>query len=139
MTVPEAQSVAVPFGNCREPSNIKAGGKACPIRFQCAGCGFYRPDPSYLPAIEEHMNSLRADREIALAMDADDFVVRNLSDQIAAFTTVATTMRDRLGSLPEDERDEIEQASSVLRKVRATRDHKLLPLSVIRKGASDAC
>lgn len=85
------------------------------------------------------MNSLRADREIALAMDADDFVVRNLSDQIAAFTTVATTMRDRLGSLPEDERDEIEQASSVLRKVRATRDHKLLPLSVIRKGASDAC
>ncbi|WP_308461192.1 tyrosine-type recombinase/integrase [Streptomyces sp. Ru62] len=38
-----AQSVAVPFGNCREPSNAKAGGKACVIRFQCAGCGFFAP------------------------------------------------------------------------------------------------
>ncbi|WP_328624035.1 site-specific integrase [Streptomyces sp. NBC_00353] len=26
----EARSVAVPFGNCTEPSNIKAGGKSCP-------------------------------------------------------------------------------------------------------------
>ncbi|TGA99693.1 site-specific integrase [Streptomyces sp. MZ04] len=133
----EAQSVAVPFGNCREPSNIKAGGKACPIRFQCAGCGFYRPDPSYLPAIEEHVNALRADRETAQAMDADDFVVRNLGDQITAFTTVANTMRDRLGGLPDDEREEIEQASAVLRKVRATRDHTLLPLTVIRPEAHD--
>jgi len=81
----EAQSVAVPSGNCREPSNVKAGGKAYPIRFQCAGCGFYRPDPSYLPAIEQHVNDLRADLETARAMDADDFVVRNLTDQIAAF------------------------------------------------------
>ena len=64
------RSVAVPFGNCIEPSNVKAGGKACPIRFQCAGCGFYRPDPSYIPAIEEHINSLTADREIASAMNA---------------------------------------------------------------------
>ena len=45
-------SVSVPFGNCTEPSNVNAGGGACPIRFQCAGCGFYRPDPSYLPALE---------------------------------------------------------------------------------------
>ncbi|MCZ0974292.1 tyrosine-type recombinase/integrase [Streptomyces albulus] len=135
----EAQSVAVPFGNCREPSNVKAGGKACAIRFQCAGCGFYRPDPSYLPAIEEHVNDLRADRETAKAMDADDFVVRNLTDQITAFTNVADTMRDRLSKLPTDEREEIEEASAVLRKVRATRDHKLLPLTVIRKDASDAC
>ncbi|MCI2422136.1 tyrosine-type recombinase/integrase [Saccharopolyspora sp. K220] len=43
----EVKTVAVPFGNCIEPSNVKAGGQACPIRFQCAGCGFYRPDPSY--------------------------------------------------------------------------------------------
>ncbi|MFF7183453.1 hypothetical protein [Streptomyces sp. NPDC008121] len=71
-------------------------------------------------------------------MDADDFVVRNLGDQITAFTTVANTMRERLGGLPEDEREEIEQASAVLRKVRATRDHKLLPLTVIPKEARDA-
>ena len=49
-TAYQRASVSVPFGNCTEPSNVTAGGGACPIRFQCAGCGFYRPDPSYLPA-----------------------------------------------------------------------------------------
>ena len=66
----ERASVSVPFGNCTEPSNVNAGGGHCPIRFQCAGCGFYRPDPSYLPTLEEHIASLRADRETARAMDA---------------------------------------------------------------------
>ncbi|WP_329255016.1 site-specific integrase [Streptomyces sp. NBC_01478] len=130
-TAYEARSVAVPFGNCTEPSNVKAGGKSCPLRFQCAGCGFYRPDPSFLPAIEEHVNSLRADRETASAMDADGFVIRNLSDQITAFTDVSHRMRKQLSDMPEEERQEIEEASAVLRKVRATRDHKLLPLTVI--------
>jgi hypothetical protein len=50
-------SVSVPFGNCTEPSNVNAGGGACPIRFQCAGCSFYRPDPSYLPALESRVTS----------------------------------------------------------------------------------
>jgi hypothetical protein len=116
--------------NCIEPANVKAGGKQCPIRFQCAGCGFYRPDPSYLPAIEEHINALKADRETAAAMGADGFVVRNLDDQAAAFTDVATAMRDRLAALPDAERAEVEQASATLRKLRAGRTHKLLPLTV---------
>src|ERR1019366_4099133 len=75
----ERASVSVPFGNCTEPSNVKAGGGSCPIRFQCAGCGFYRPDPSYLPAIEEHLSSLRADLETARAVGAAAYVVANLS------------------------------------------------------------
>jgi hypothetical protein len=37
----QMRSVAVPFGNCTEPANVKAGGQACRIRFQCAGCGFF--------------------------------------------------------------------------------------------------
>jgi integrase len=130
----ELRSVAVPFGNCIEPTNVKAGGKQCPIRFQCAGCGFYRPDPSYLPAIEEHINTLKADRETALAMDTDEFVVRNLADQVTAFTQVAATMREKMQNLPEAERAEVEQASAVLRKLRAGGDvsggHRLLPLTV---------
>jgi hypothetical protein len=72
-------------------------------------------------------------------MDVDAFVVRNLADQITAFTNVADTMRDRLGSLPKDEREEIEESSAILRKVRATRDHKLLPLTATRKETPDAC
>ena len=101
----------MPFGNCTEPSNVKAGGGACPIRFQCAGCGFYRPDPSYLPALEEHIASLRADRETARAIGAADYVTANLTAQIDAFTTVADTMRHRLAELAPDERAEVEQAS----------------------------
>jgi hypothetical protein len=130
----ELTSVAVPFGNCIEPSNVKAGGKQCPIRFQCAGCGFYRPDPSYLPAIEEHVNALNADRETAHAMDVDDFVIRNLTDQATAFTQIATAMREKVRDLPEAERAEVESASAILRKVRASRDpsagRPLLPLTV---------
>jgi hypothetical protein len=81
--------VSVPFGNCTEPSNVKAGGGACPIRFQCAGCGFYRPDPSYLPALEQHIASLRADRETARTMNAADYVVAGMTAEISAFTAVA--------------------------------------------------
>jgi hypothetical protein len=98
-TAYQMRSVAVPFGNCIEPSNVKAGGKASPIRFQCAGCGFYRPDPSYIPAIEEHLNSLSADREIASAMDAAPFVIDNLSAQIQAFRNVLDVMRGALEQL----------------------------------------
>jgi hypothetical protein len=50
-----------------------------------SGCGFYRPDPSYPPAIEQHVNDLKADRETAMAMDADEYVLNGMSDQINAF------------------------------------------------------
>jgi len=136
----ELRSVAVPFGNCIEPANVRVGGKQCPIRFQCAGCGFYRPDPSYLPAIEDHVNSLKADRETALAIDADDFVVRNLTDQATAFGQVAEAMRTELQSLPETERAQVEQASALLRKARAGSDltggRPLLPLTVTAAPAT---
>ena len=125
----EARSVAVPFGNCIEPSNVKAGGKSCPVRFQCAGCGFYRPDPSYIPAIEEHLNTLRADRQTAHAMDVADFVVDNLTAQIDAFTNVLHVMTDKLNTLSDDERNRISEASAVLRKARAG-DRTLLPPQV---------
>ncbi|MFJ3218265.1 tyrosine-type recombinase/integrase [Kitasatospora sp. NPDC086801] len=118
-TAYELGSVAVPFGNCIEPSNVKAGGKQCPIRFQCAGCGSYRPDPSYLPAIEEHVRALKADREAAIAMGAAEYVVRNFEDQIAAFQAVRETQQKNLASMPEEMRHEVEEASKVLRKLRA--------------------
>ncbi|MFF1873003.1 tyrosine-type recombinase/integrase [Kitasatospora herbaricolor] len=127
----ELRSVAVPYGGCTEPSNVKAGGASCPIRFQCAGCGFYRPDPSYLPAIEQHINELRADRESALAMDAADFVITALTAQITAFEQVVTRMSRYLADMPAHERAELEEASTVLRRARAGAPHPLLPLTVI--------
>ena len=114
-------SVAVPFGNCTEPSNVAAGGDSCPIRFQCSGCGFYRPDPSYRPAVEEHIAGLRADRETALAMGAAQFVIESLTAQIESFQTVVDTMRATLAALPEDQRLEVDEASRLLRRTRGAR------------------
>ncbi|WP_405911484.1 tyrosine-type recombinase/integrase [Streptomyces sp. NBC_00963] len=131
-TAYEMRTVAVPYGGCTEPSNVKAGGQACPIRFQCAGCGFYRPDPSYLPAIEHHINELRADRETALAMGAAEFVTTALTAQITAYQRVIGRMNTHLASLPASERAQIEEASTVLRKARASHNHTLLPLTPAR-------
>lgn len=129
----QMSSVAVPFGNCIEPSNVKAGGVACPIRFQCAGCGFYRPDPSYIPAIEEQVVSLKADRETAQALNAAAFVIDNLSAQITAFEQVLSTMRRNIDQLDSDEKARIESASAALRKVRAG---AALPLTAIDSSTS---
>jgi integrase len=133
-TAYQRASVSVPFGNCTEPSNVKAGGGACPIRFQCAGCGFYRPDPSYLPALEQHTASLRADRETAQAMDAAGYVLASLTAEIDAFTAVASTMRRRLSELDPAQRAEVEEASRILRRARAARS---LPLTDITSRATD--
>ncbi|UJW32445.1 site-specific integrase [Saccharothrix sp. AJ9571] len=129
----ERSAVAVPFGGCTEPSNVKAGGHACRIRFQCAGCGFYRPDPSYLSAIEQQINDLRADRETAQAMGAAEFVIRNLTEQIDAYGEVITKMRTKLAELPADERAEIEDASAIMRRARAGSGHLKLPITPVRR------
>lgn len=133
-TAYERASVAVPFGNCTEPSNVKAGGGACPIRFQCAGCGFYRPDPSYLPALEQHIAGLRADRETAQAMDAADYVLASLTAEIGAFAAVADAMRRKLSVLDPAQRAEVEEASRILRRARAART---LPLTDITSRATE--
>lgn len=117
----ERASVSVPFGNCTEPSNVNAGGGHCPIRFQCAGCGFYRPDPSYLPALEDHIASLRSDRETAKAMSSAEYVISNMSAEITAFSRVADQMRRRLEGLDPDERAEVEESARILRRARAAR------------------
>jgi hypothetical protein len=133
-TAYQRASVAVPFGNCTEPSNVKAGGGACPIRFQCAGCGFYRPDPSYLPALEQHIASLRADRETARAMDAAGYVLASLTAQIDAFAAVAEAMRRKLSGLDPAQRAEVEESSRLLRRARAART---LPLTDITSRAPE--
>lgn len=114
----ERASVATAYGNCTEPSNVKAGGKSCPIRFQCSGCGFYRPDPSYLSAIQHQLAQLRADRAIATAGDVAQWVVDNLDHQITSYEQIAGTMADQMKSMADPERHAIESACTDLRKAR---------------------
>lgn len=113
------QAVAVPYGNCREPSNVAAGGKACPIRFQCAGCSHYRPDPSFLPAIETHIAELMTNREEALAAGSADWVIDGFEAELAAYRAIIQKMKNDLAALDPSQRAAIEEASVVLRKARA--------------------
>ena len=55
--------VAVPFGICQEPTNVRAHGQACPFRHQCFGCTHFRTDPSYLPELRAHLHRLLTDDE----------------------------------------------------------------------------
>lgn len=114
----ERQSVAAPYGNCQEPSNVAAGGQACPIRFQCAGCSHYRPDPSYLPAIETHIHELLQNREEAVASEAADWVVSSLESEVAAYRAIASKMKTDMSSLSDEERQAVELASEILRQAR---------------------
>jgi hypothetical protein len=59
--------VSVPYGNCHEPSNVKAGGSACPFRFRCVGCDHFHTDPSHLPELRAYLHDLLSDRERVLA------------------------------------------------------------------------
>lgn len=128
----ESASVAVPFGNCTEPSNVKAGGEHCPIRFQCSGCDFYRPDPSFLPAIEDQIAKLRLEREHAVAVNAAEWVTQNYDDQITSFKKIAAAMKALIENLPDEQRTALDEASAVLRRTRAARTY--LPLTVVSHG-----
>ncbi|MFT3835273.1 MAG: site-specific integrase [Micropruina sp.] len=126
----ELGTVAVPYGNCAEPSNVKAGGGHCPIRFQCAGCNFYRPDPSYLPAITAHVAELRVNKEEALAAGAAEWVTRNIDDQITSFHTVQAALASLVDSLPETAREELSGHSREMRRAREVHSH-----TTVRNGA----
>ena len=52
-------------------------------------------------------------------MDAAPFVVDNLNAQIHAFRNVLNVMREMLNRLDVEQREDVEQASAVLRKARA--------------------
>ena len=59
--------VSVPYGTCGEPSNVQAGGGACPFRFRCVGCDHFRTDASHLPELKGYLHDLLRDRERVLA------------------------------------------------------------------------
>lgn len=107
------------WGNCVEPSNVKAGGNACPIRFQCPGCSSYRPDPSHLPSIEDQIRSLTANLEVARAMGAAAFIIKGLEGEIADYQNEVTTMKAKLAAMTDEERGEVEEASKIRRRLRS--------------------
>ena len=114
--------IAVPFGICAEPSNVQAGGTACPYRMRCVGCGHFRTDASFLPELRAYLDRLLADRERVLAAtDIDDWarIEATPSDtEITKIRQLIHRVEHDLDDLTPEERDQIDQACKVLRKAR---------------------
>ena len=109
----------VPYGDCAEPSNVAAGGTACQLRYQCAGCGFFRPNPSHIPEIEKEILKLRSQLRIAEASDTAAYLLDAQRGLIADYEKVLVTMRARLEQLPDEQRREIDTMSEVMRRARS--------------------
>ncbi|MDF3313594.1 site-specific integrase [Rhodococcus sp. T2V] len=116
--------VAVPFGICTEPSNVQAGGGSCPFRFRCLGCGHFRSDPSYLPELQDYLDTLLRDRErVRAATELDEWARDEAVPSEAEITRLRQLIRrvqHDLDALTEDERGQIEEAVRVVRRTRQT-------------------
>lgn len=112
-------AVAVPFGNCTEPTNIKAGGKACPARFQCGGCTFFRSDPSHLPDMRAHLERMKEDLAWQIAQNLRPSLITDTKNEINAFTALIQAQEARVVALPTTEQDALQEASAVLRRLRS--------------------
>ena len=116
--------VAVPYGRCTEPSNVAAGGGACPVRFRCAGCDHFRTDVSYLPDLTVYLDDLLNTRErLAAAVDGVDEWARAdatpSQQEITRIRALITRINGDLGQASTAERAVIEQAVTVMRRHRA--------------------
>ena len=115
--------VSVPYGRCAEPSNVAAGGGACPIRFRCAGCDHFRTDVSYLPDLTAYLDDLLRTRErLAAAIDGvDDWARADATpaqEEITRIRRLISRVNGDIAQLPDAERAQIDQAVAVIRKHR---------------------
>jgi integrase len=114
--------VAVPFGTCTEPSNVKASGQACPYKFTCLGCGHFRSDASYLPELKSYLQQLLADQErLRAAHDLDDWARQQLTPRTEEITQLRALIRrveDDLEDLSPADREQITTAITVIRTAR---------------------
>ncbi|KDA40567.1 transposase [Frankia sp. BMG5.23] len=127
--------VAVPFGICAEPSNVTAGGQACPYRFRCAGCDHFRTDVSYLPELTSYLDDLLRTRERLLAAaDVDDWARAEAmpsDEEITRIRRLIGRVSARLDELTAPERTQIDDAVATVRRHRAA----LLGMPRLRAGA----
>jgi hypothetical protein len=114
--------VAIPYGGCTEPSNVAAGGHSCPFRFRCIGCGHFRTDVSYLPDLETYLSDLLRSRERLLAAVEVDEWARDEAmpsdEEISRVRRLISRMKQDIDELDQEEKAQIMEAVSVVRKHR---------------------
>ncbi|MFC4117013.1 transposase [Nonomuraea zeae] len=111
------RAVAVPYGLCEEPSNVKAGGQQCPIRYQCAGCGHFESNVSYLPELRARLDELLRAREMGITMGAAAWALPQ-QQEIDRYREMIIGMEDQWERLSAEERVTIEEATTLLRQAR---------------------
>jgi hypothetical protein len=115
-------AIHVPFGTCSEPSNVAAGGGACPLRFRCMGCDHYGTDVSYLPELHAYLDDLLRTREKLRSMTAADDWARAEAtpsdEEIRRVRRLIQRVTEDLDQLTDAERAEIQQAAAIVRKTR---------------------
>lgn len=130
--------IAVPFGVCTEPSNVQAGGQACPFRFRCVGCGHFRSDPSYLPELRDYLDTLLKSQErICAATELDDWARAEAmpsDEEIRRIRQLIRRIEDDLARLDEPDQRQIQHAIEV---IRATRQTVHLGMPAIRPPATE--
>jgi integrase len=116
-------SVAVPYGTCTEPSNVAAGGGACPVRFRCAGCDHFRTDVSYLPDLTAYLDDLLRAREKLAAMTGVEEWARAAAtppqEEITRIRQLIARIQGDIAQLTDAERAAIDDAVTTVRKHRA--------------------
>ena len=116
--------VAVPYGTCTEPTNVKAGGGACPIRFRCVGCDHFRTNIAFLPDLQAYLEDLLRTRErLAATIDGVDEWARAdatpTEEEITRIRRLINRIKGDIAELDDTERAQINDAVAIVRRHRA--------------------
>jgi integrase len=116
--------VAVPYGTCTEPSNVQAGGGACPVRYRCAGCDHFRTNVAYLPELQAYLQDLLRTRErLTATVDGIDEWARvdatPTAEEITRIRRLITRIKGDIAELDDTQRAQIDDAVAIVRRHRA--------------------
>jgi hypothetical protein len=123
--------IAIAFGTCHEPSNVKSSGRSCPYRYRCFGCTHFRTDPSYLPELREHLQRLLVDHErLNTVTDGmlEEWARRDAlpsSEEIVAVRRLIRHAEEILNELSPEERATVDELFAIIRRARANIDTAL--------------
>jgi integrase len=116
--------VAVPYGTCTEPTNVKAGGGACPVRYRCAGCDHFRTNVAFLPDLQAYLEDLLRTRErLAATVDGVDEWARAdatpTEEEVTRIRRLINRIKGDIAELDDAERAQIDDAAAIVRRHRA--------------------
>ena len=116
--------VAVPYGTCTEPTNVQAGGGACPVRFRCVGCDHFRTNIAFLPDLQAYLEDLLRTRERLTAAIAgvDDWARADATptdEEITRVRRLINRIKGDIAELDDTEQAQIDEAVAIVRRHRA--------------------